>query len=514
VRRNGGERATVLAYAVLSAVTAILAELVARLVWGLPGLPEQAIARVVQILPVGFFAWGIQTLGGAAKPLLFLGLMMQEASVLALLGLLWLRLKSRSERVLLLLVIFGVYLASMLIVMPLLGLGVFGVRSPGGWQQAAPGPLLTYGAWGVGLLVARGLSRMHAARTQASRRRVVLVGGFWSVMAVFGLGAGGRQFLRRTTITVVGGTSGRTPALTSTEAFYVVSKNVLDPIVDAQTWRLRVGGAVERPLQLTLEDLRALPSQEQVATMECISNPVGGNLISTGTWTGVPLAALLERAGVRPGAFDVVSRCADGYTESIEIAHARSPEVLVVYALNNEPLTRKHGAPVRLQTPGRYGIKSAKWLERLDVVPEDYLGYWQKEANWTDAGLVHTECRIDRPPGDRVPREGALITGIAYTGLSRVSRVEVSTDDGQTWTTARLAPELGSLAWRLWTYPWRPSAPGQYRLVARAYDGGGEPQAVSKNVPRGNPAVTEGVLIDGAVGLHSLRVTVDEMAVP
>ncbi len=496
--------------ALLAALSASALSLALRLVLGVQLLPELLLGRIVQLMPVALFSWGIRNLEGSAKPLLFASLLLTEVVLLSLLGFWWLR--SRSPRRLpgLLLLIAALYGVQVLVLMPLFGLGLLGAGTPRGIGAAA-GPLLTLCAWGIALYGARSLLCSAEDAPSSSRRRAMLAGGVWTVCAVVGVATAGWALLGRASLTRLGAAPRRTSAITPTEEFYQVSKNVLDPVVDRDSWRLRLDGEIERELEWTLEELRALPATEQIATMECISNPVGGNLISTGVWKGVRLADLLQQVGVREGAYDVVCRCADGYTESLEVAHALSPEVLLVYELNGAPLDPKHGQPLRLQVPGRYGIKSAKWLESLRVVREDYLGYWQTESNWTDTALVHTECRIDSVPGGRVTREGTTLTGVAYTGTKGVSRVEVSTDGGQTWADAVLEPELSPLAWRLWRYPWRPPAPGTYSVDARAYDGQGLPQAVSQNVPRARGVPLEGTLVTGEVGIHRLALTVSDV---
>lgn len=496
-RSSPAARYSALSLSVLAALSASAVSLLVRLALDLQSLPELALARVVQLMPVPIFQWGISTFGGGAKPLLFAVLVLLEAGVLSALGYVWLRgARAKTLRAASLWMVGAV-----LLVLP--GLLV--------WAEHAAGPLLTYSAWAAALLAAsrfRALERQGG--TDAVRRRLVFAGGLWAVLAVAGLAGGAWGLARRATITSLGVLPGRTPALTPTEDFYVVSKNVLDPSVDVSEWRLRLEGAVERPGEWTLEELRALPATEQIATMECISNPVGGNLISTGVWKGVRLSELLGRAGVRPGVRDVVSFCADGYTESLEMERAVSAEALLVYELNGEPLSQKHGAPLRLQAPGLYGLKSAKWVERLRVVNENYLGYWQRESNWTDSAAVHMECRIDYPPDGRFPINGAMLTGIAYTGLRGVSRVEVSTDDGETWDEAVLGPEIGPLAWRLWSYPWRPASPGTYSVRARAYDGEDNPQAEGTSLPRNRNAPLDGPVVTGEMGIHRLDLVITE----
>lgn len=498
-----------LAYALLAAATGVAFGLLAQLLGDVQTLPSLAHGRIVQLLPIPLFEWGIRTLGGWAKLVLFLTLLLVEATVLALAGWLWLRRRWRRPS-LTLFALFGCLCSlAVVVLMPRMGVGPFGTLSPGGSLRATLGALLTYGVWAVGLY---GATRIAGARyrSDAGRRRVVLVGGAWTALVLLGIGGGVWTLLRRTTLTRLGLGPSRTTEVTPTEDFYLVSKNVIDPTVDAGAWRLRVEGNVERPLAFSLDDLRALPVTEQWATMECISNPVGGNLMGNARWRGVKLSELLARAGVREGAVDLVTECADGYTESLPLDRAMSPEVLLVYEMNGEPLTPKHGAPARLQVPGLYGLKSSKWVQTMHVVNEDYLGYWQRQSNWTDGGAVYTECRVDYPPDGVVARDGMLLTGVAYTGLRGVSRVEVSVDDGETWAEATLDPPLGPLTWRLWSYSWRPVGSGFHTVKARAYDNAGNAQEESSTTRAPGQVPMEGVIVTGHAGIHSLNLTVRE----
>jgi DMSO/TMAO reductase YedYZ molybdopterin-dependent catalytic subunit len=497
-------------WAVLAALTATAASLLVRGVWDLRPLPEQALGRGVQLIPAPLFELGIRSLGGAAKPLLFLTLTLLEAAGLALLGWFWLRRGWARPLVSLERLALGLCTAAWLALMPLLGLGPFGAAAPEGALRAAAGPALTYVVWALSLAATRWLLLGQGAAADPTRRRLTIAGGAWAALAASGLASGLWLVLSRTTITRLGRAAARTPAVTPTESFYIVSKNVVDPTVRASTWRLQVGGDVERPLTLTLDEVRALPSAEQWTTLECISNPVGGNLIGNASWRGTPLAEVLRRCGVREGAYDVVTECADGYTESLELGKALAPTALLAYEMNGEPLTQKHGAPLRLLSPGVYGLKSSKWVRSIRVVTDDYKGYWQSESGWTDLAGVYTECRIDRPPDGLVPREGWLLTGVAYTGRRGVSRVEVSTDDGRTWEEAQLDQALGPLTWRLWSYQWLPTTTGFTTVKARAYDAEGLPQEEVATAEYGGRLPIEDQPESGAAGIHGLNLTVLE----
>ncbi|MEJ7653689.1 MAG: molybdopterin-dependent oxidoreductase, partial [Chloroflexia bacterium] len=352
-------------------------------------------------------------------------------NVLALVGYGWLRHARRRQGAWLAGLVAATFGLGTLCTLWLIGYGTSSVGQTVGAATVAVSALVVCAAWALGLLLARRTAPYTSRATAPTgRRRFLVGGGVWAVLLAASIGGSGWALLQRISITSLRLDSRRTPAITPIPEFYLVSKNVLDPVVNAEEWRLTVEGAVERPMTFTLDELRALPATEQFATMECISNPVGGRLISTTLWRGVRLSEVLDRAGVRADVQDVVTVCADGYTESLELERATAPDVLLVYEMGGEPLTSKHGAPLRLQVPGRYGLKSSKWVERIRPTSENFLGYWQQESNWTDIGEVHTECRIDNLPGGRVRLGDATITGVAYTGLRGVSKVEVSTDGG------------------------------------------------------------------------------------
>jgi len=289
------------------------------------------------------------------------------------------------------------------------------------------------------------------------------------------------------------------PEVTDSDHFYVISKNFSDPVVRQEKWRLMVDGMVERPMTLVYEDLLALPSTTFLRTQECISNEIGGDLISNGQWTGVPLRIVLERAGVKPGAIKVQFTCDDGYTTAIPIAEAAEEQTILAYHLNGTPLPERHGFPTRLIFPAHYGMKNPKWITRITVTADDYLGYWERQG-WSDASIVQTMARIDTPTRkDRlaigVP---TVVAGIAYAGNRGISRIEVSTDDGTSWEQAALEPPLGTLTWVFWAYQWTPPKAGEFKVLVRATDGVGIAQ----------PAASTPPIPLGATGYHRVPMTV------
>ncbi|HEY6538279.1 MAG TPA: molybdopterin-dependent oxidoreductase [Candidatus Dormibacteraeota bacterium] len=273
-----------------------------------------------------------------------------------------------------------------------------------------------------------------------------------------------------------GGAGDELPSgLTSTSDFYVVSKDLFGPpSVDATAWRLFVGG--EHPYQLSYAELGALPHRSQTQTLECISNPVGGTLISTGVWRGVELGQLLARAGVPAGTRQIVFDCADGYTESLPLAQALAPTTLLVDRLNGAPLTANHGFPARVLVVDHYGMKNPKWLTSMKPSPNKYTGYWE-EQGWNAGAYPEIFSRFDFPSGNSSLSAGReyLLTGVAYAGTKGINQVEVSVDGSRHWSKAQLRKPISPYTWTLWSFAWRP-APGFYTLRVRARDGLGRVQ--------------------------------------
>jgi DMSO/TMAO reductase YedYZ molybdopterin-dependent catalytic subunit len=285
--------------------------------------------------------------------------------------------------------------------------------------------------------------------------------------------------------------AGTRSEVTSNARFYRIDIDLAPPRVDPVTWRLRVAGQVDAALALTLDAIRALPSVTQDITLECISNPLGGDLVSTSRWTGVPLRDVLALARPHPSARTIRIDAADGYYEALATAEADDPRVLLVYAMNGEPLPAEHGFPLRIYIPNRHGMKQPKWIERLTLTDRDVRGYWV-ERGWSEEAVVKTTSVIDvvgPSSGEIVP-----VGGMAFAGARGISRVEVQVDDGP-WAAATLVtPPLGPLTWVLWRYDWPRVRGGRHTFRVRAYDGTG---ALQPTIPR-QPHP------DGASGVHEL----------
>ena len=296
--------------------------------------------------------------------------------------------------------------------------------------------------------------------------------------------------------------------LTATDAFYVRGHGAV-PEIDPAMWRLRVGGAVERKLELSLATLReAFREHELTATLQCAGNrragliairdipgeaPWGPGATGTATWTGVPLADVLALAGPLPDAahvgFEGADLCpeatpAQRFGGSISLGKARRPEVLLAWAMNGEPLPPVHGAPLRVVVPGYIAARSVKWLERIDVRSTPWRGYFQHVAYrllpedgtpgpgaGMPLGLIALNADVLAPAdGDTVPAGPIEVRGYAFAGGERhVARVDVSLDRGASWWQAELLDDLGRWTWRQWRTTVE-LAPGEHEIVVRAWD--------------------------------------------
>ncbi|MHB8588402.1 MAG: molybdopterin-dependent oxidoreductase [Candidatus Dormibacteraceae bacterium] len=202
-------------------------------------------------------------------------------------------------------------------------------------------------------------------------------------------------------------------------------------------------------------------------TLECVSNPIGGRLMSTGRFDGPTLLGLLAMARPQAAARYVAFRASDGYTEWLARADL-GPEVLVALNLNGSPLPNEHGFPARLLVPGRYGMKGPKWLDAIELVDNPPSGYWEGRG-WSADALVKTTSRIDVPSdGATISGQPVRLAGVAFAGARGVAKVEWSADGGTSWRPADLGPSISQFSWRLWDAKWQPGGPGRYTLMVRA----------------------------------------------
>jgi hypothetical protein len=289
------------------------------------------------------------------------------------------------------------------------------------------------------------------------------------------------------------------PFFTPNKDFYRIDTALSVPEIDANTWSLRIHGMVDKELTLSYADLRAMPAVEHDVTLCCVSNPVGGPLISNARWTGVLLTDVLAMAGVHQDATQLFSTSADGWTSGSPTSVVLDGRAaMLAYGMNGEPLPIPHGFPMRLVVPGLYGYVSAtKWLTDIELTTMDRQGYWVPRG-WSQLGPVKTESRID-VPNSRNPAVAGLspIAGVAWSQHKGIAKVEVSIDEGP-WLEARLAGEDVTDTWRQWVYDgWR-ATQGAHRIRVRATDKTGYVQT----------ATVADVVPDGATGYHEISVNV------
>ena len=289
---------------------------------------------------------------------------------------------------------------------------------------------------------------------------------------------------------------GEVPPITPASSFYLVSKNFRDPVVVLNGWKLHVHGLVDRELLLSYADLASMAQSAEIVTLECVSNPVGGRLMSTARFEGPRLVDLVSRALPTRDARHVAFRASDGYVEGLPIDELR-PEMLVALTLNGTPLLNEHGFPARVVIPGRYGMKGPKWLQAIELVSRPTDGYWETKG-WSTDATVKTTSRIDLPvDGASVSGSVVRLAGIAFAGSRGISNVEWTADGGAHWQPADAEPPLSQFSWRQWSASWRPPVPGRYTLMVRATDGLGQRQEVgaASSFP------------SGSTGLDSVRAT-------
>ena len=273
------------------------------------------------------------------------------------------------------------------------------------------------------------------------------------------------------------------------------------PQVDPTSWRLRFTGMVDNPYELSFDEIQAMDLSDYVITLSCVSNRVGGNLVGNAVWTGVPLSALLDRAGVQAGADQVVGRSVDDWTAGFPtpLVYDGRNAILAI-GMNGDFLPTNHGFPARLVVAGLYGYVSAvKWIDEIHLTTWDgFDGYWVPRG-WSKEGPMKTQSRIDVPDAGRglIAGQTTPIAGIAWAPTRGIERVEVNIDnDG--WLPCELGEALGDESWVQWHREWTPSE-GRHRIQVRATDGDGITQSGEPVDPAPN----------GAEGWHTITVTVD-----
>ncbi|HUP71905.1 MAG TPA: molybdopterin-dependent oxidoreductase [Acidimicrobiales bacterium] len=280
--------------------------------------------------------------------------------------------------------------------------------------------------------------------------------------------------------------------------FYRIDTALEIPQVDPSGWKLKIGGLVDNPFELTYDELLAMPQEEHVITLSCVSNEIGGPLVGNAVWGGVPLRTLLERAQVRPSGMQIVGRSVDDFTAGFptEIALDGRNAMLAI-AMNGQPLPLRHGFPARLVVPGLYGYVSAvKWLDEIRLESAEYDGYWVPRG-WSKLGPMKTMSPLDVPRDRvRVTAGRTAVAGVAWSPTRGIAAVEVQVDDGA-WIPAKLGGAVTDETWLQWVHEWD-ATPGNHMLRVRATDKSGALQSSRLVDPRP----------DGAEGFHEITVTV------
>lgn len=296
--------------------------------------------------------------------------------------------------------------------------------------------------------------------------------------------------------------------VTPNSRFYKVDVNILTPTINENAWKLNVKGLVNNPLELTYEELKSMPAVKEYSTLECISNKIGEDLISTALWKGVPLQSILFNAQLKPEAAYVVFKCYDGYDVGIPLE--RALETILTYEMNGVPLPPEHGFPLRAVVPGIYGMMNAKWITEIEVVDRTYEGFWQRQG-WSNNAQYQIHSTIILPSAALTSRfrdlrslktvvgEKVPIAGIAFAGDRGISKVEVSMDDGKSWQEARIKEPLSNYTWVLWATEWIPSAAGRYSIVVRAADKTGKVQTPEY----------QNAFPNGSTGYHRVDINVE-----
>jgi DMSO/TMAO reductase YedYZ molybdopterin-dependent catalytic subunit len=499
---------------VIAAAVMLVAIIVLRLLSGVESLPEIVAEGILVNLPGALFSAVLDALQHSAKPLFYLAVAIGILLVGGLLGR-WFGARPTWQRATQ--IVLGAWLVFGLGVYMLLGGGIFGQHLQAGPIWHGGSLLIIFGVYGITLWHAfAALAHRAEPAIPDTSRRVFLRNAAVALVATIGAGAVWRLVSNgdsgASSAPVIAGAApaaasppnappfdlkGISPEVTDVGDFYTVSKNVIDPSVAVGGWRLKIDGLVDQPMELTYDQLTALPASDGYYTLMCISNEIGGDLWGNAAWRGVKLKYLLEQAGVHTDAYKAVFSAADDYKDSVLLQNALHPDALLAWEMNGAPLKREHGYPARLLIPGIYGMKNVKWLTGISIVANDFKGFWQNQG-WDDAAPYQTESRIDVPKSRDTLSAGPLsVGGVAFAGDRGISSVEVSTDGERTWQPAQVKPGLSPYTWQLWRADIDVDSSVR-DIRVRSTDGQGKPQTRQENDP----------FPSGATGYHAVRVAV------
>lgn len=298
---------------------------------------------------------------------------------------------------------------------------------------------------------------------------------------------------------------GTRPEYTPLDKHYRIDISSRPPVIDASEWRLEVTGLVDNPVSLSLEDLYdKFERIERFITLSCISNRIGGTLISTIKWSGFRMKDFLDYVQPQADAVAMKITGADNFDEYVMLDVVEAEErVMFAYEWDDQPLKQKHGFPLRIFIPDRYGMKQPKWIKSIEFVDAWAEGYWVRRG-WSKEAIVNTTSVVDAVATDAILKEEAgyivPVGGIAYAGAKMISRVEVSVNGGD-WEEAQLRQPLSELTWVLWRYDWR-FQEGEHRFEVRTYDGDDELQSLD----------SRGTRPDGATGVHGKKANMPTLA--
>ncbi|HEY0239634.1 MAG TPA: molybdopterin-dependent oxidoreductase [Friedmanniella sp.] len=478
------------------------------------GSPLAAVGSVIiGLLPAGMVNFGKETLGTADKPILLVIVALGVIALAGFGGVAELRRKGAGAAVFALVAVIG-----------LVAVGVGSGANVSAYVPTVVGLLLAFMLLSTLITRLRRWQPARAVRGQDSpadpaRRGFLVATGIFGVLSAAAL-VGGRVLVGAANRVSAARTGLKLPApavpapaipagadlgladlssyLTPNDDFYRIDTALQVPVIDPAKWSISVVGMVEQEVSMTFAELLGQPLVEHVATLTCVSDEVGGNLIGNAKWLGYPIRDLLARAKPLAGADMVLSTSEDGFTAGtpLEVLTDTSRECLLAVGMNDEPLPLEHGFPVRMVVPGLYGYVSAtKWVVQLKVTTfAADEGYWTP-LGWSAKGPIKLASRID-VPGGNVDAGTVAVAGVAWAQHTGIGGVEVQVDDGP-WNRADLADTAGPDTWRQWRYAWAATS-GKHKLAVRATDAKGALQVAAEAPPAP----------DGATGYHSVSVTV------
>ena len=295
---------------------------------------------------------------------------------------------------------------------------------------------------------------------------------------------------------------GTRPEYTAVRDHYKIFIRSQPTMIDGDSWTLPITGLVDNPVSLTIDNIRNnYEPRHEFVTLSCISNRVGGDLISTTYWTGVSIQDILKDVRPHDDASHLFITSGDGFFETVDLDLIASDErIMLAYAWDGRPIPFDHGFPLRIWIPDRFGMKQPKWITGIEVIGEYRPGYWV-ERNWDEVARVHATAVIDTVAIDAVIEEGnsrlVPVGGIAYAGARGISKVEVRVDGGDVWHEAQLRSPLSETTWVIWRYDW-PFEEGLHEFEVRCVEKDGTPQVEEVNPPRPS----------GATGIHEKHVNV------